>query len=98
MWFVCFQSSCTTSMCRARRAFAAESKEAVMSARMGLRSALGEQRLDEACEMTLDLLAQRRAEHAAAEQAPVGAAVERVEQEDRVHREHEEARFAVGRT
>src|SRR6185369_9789355 len=99
MWFRAFQSSCTTSMWRSRRAVAAGSKDAVMRARMRpfrSRPSGRQQRLDEAHEMTLDLGAERRLHGAATEKAPVGRAVEHVEDQDRVRREHPQPEVRLG--
>src|SRR5690349_744954 len=93
MWFRAFQSSWTTSMWPSSRFLAASSKDAVIRARMRsfpFSGSGGQQRLDEADEMTLDLDAQRHRDDAAAEDAPKRVAVEHVDQQDRIGRQHAE--------
>src|SRR6185369_3590212 len=98
MWFRAFQSSWTTSMWPSSRRLAAGSKDAVIRARMRLlpfSGSGGQQRLDEADEMTFDLDAQRHRDDAAAEDALIRGAVEHVDQQDRVGREHAETELGL---
>src|SRR6187401_1611901 len=98
MWFRAFQSSWTTSMWPSSRFLAARSKDAVIRARMRMlpfSGSGGQQRLDEADEMTLDLDAQRHRDDAAAEDALIRGAVEHVDQQDRIRGQHAETELRL---
>src|SRR5688572_26285522 len=95
MWWRSFQSSWTTDIDRSRRRSAAGSKDAVTSARMTSAGHPREQRVRQVGHVPPHGVAKRRVGEAAAEDRAVRPAVEEIDHEDRVHRQHEEARGAV---